>query len=506
MPINGWLPYLYPHISTTTMPTLFSTKFLLLLQTLAPSELTSLAQYLHSPYHNTNKNLPRLLTRLLPYYPDFSDPKLTKEKLFCQVLPKGKFSDRRMNNLMSEAYLAAEQFLVFQRFTREQGLQQQLLAEEFQARSLDEWFFRHSDREIKRLEAKEGKEWSEYLDLLRLQRRLYQHPSQQQHLQIRHTTIVKMGEQIDLLYLLEKAAIINEMIIRNRLYKAEQHNVSQELKKWLISSEGVQHPALDLYRMRFAYTEKEMLPQYQHLYAAFLERFDALNAQEQKIQLLSLLNDAKRLIKSGSLDITESLPLYQLGLNSGAVLNQGRLSANTYMSIVTASNTKGSFEFTADFVTNYTKCIPEGEREDCVVWAKAHSAYYQKDMKTCVEVLLGYDFQVPNFQLISRVLTTQAYFDLYLEDTSYQPYLFSFFDSFEKWLSREKFWSKSNHLGFLRFVQKCRTLARYHADADPKPEKMEQLFSDETNLQALLWLKQKREEVLHLKKKRLSRS
>ena len=478
----------------------FSSKFLQILQTLEPQELKSFDHYLQSPYHNTNKNLPRLLARLLPYYPDFSDPKLSKEKLFCQVLPKGKFSERRMNNLMSEAYLAAEQFLVFQRFAREEGLQQQLLSEEFQARSLDEWFFKHSDREIKRLEAKEVKEWSEYLDLLRLQRRQYQHPSQQQHLQTRHITIVKMGEQIDLLYLLEKAAIINEMIIRNRLYKTEQHDVSRELKKWLISSEDVQHPALYLYRMRFAYTEKELTPQYQHLYAAFLEHFDTLNAREQKTHLLSLLNDAKRLIKSGKLDITECLPLYQLGLRTAAVLNQGILSANTYMTIVTASNTKGSFDFTTDFVNNYSNCLPAEDREDCAIWAKAHSAYYQKDLKACLDLLQGHDFQTPNFQLISRVLATQAYFDLYLKDANYQSYLFSFFNSFEKWLSREKFWSKPNHLGFLRFVQKCRTLAKYHADVDPKPEKLENLFGDEDNIQALQWLKQKREEVLRLKK------
>ncbi|MCB9352329.1 MAG: hypothetical protein H6573_33280 [Lewinellaceae bacterium] len=57
------------------------------------------------------------------YHPDFEDAKLTKEKLFRKVLPDGKFSDRRMNNLMSEGYLAAEKFLIFQRFSRNDGLQ-----------------------------------------------------------------------------------------------------------------------------------------------------------------------------------------------------------------------------------------------------------------------------------------------------------------------------------------------------------------------------------------------
>jgi hypothetical protein len=486
---------------------LFSSKFTRLLQKLQPEELKSFEHWLQSPWCNTNKNLIRLLTRLKPYYPDFSDQKLTKEKLFRQVLPGGKYSDRRMNNLLSEAYLAAEQFLIFQRFAGEHGRQKELLASEFQARALDDWFFREANREISRLEEKETKDWADHLGLLRQHRQLYHHTiSQGPGRQSGQAAIVKMGEQIDLLYLLEKAAVINEMIFHNRLFKGEQHDVAAELEKWRATGEGVQHPALDLYRMRFAYTEEALLPQYLDLQAAFMERFELLNGREQKIHLLSLLNDAKQLIKSGSLDITESLPLYQLGLRTGAVLNQGRLTANTYLTIVTASNTKGTFDFTNQFLDTYTNCLPEELRNDCAHWASAHTAYYRKALETCLNILQSYDFHTPDFQLIGRVLAAQAYFDLHLRDATYHAFLFQYLDTFEKWLTREKVWSKSSIIAFLRFVQKCRTLARFFADIDPDPKNLKNLLEKEPNIQALNWLKQKREEVLALKTKRLSKS
>lgn len=91
------------------------------------------------------------------------------------------------------------------------------------------------------------------------------------------------------------------------------------------------------------------------------------------------------------------------------------------------------------------------------------------------------------------------YFDLYLKDDSYQAYLFSFFDAFEKWLGREKVWSGSARTSFLRFVQKCRQLARYYGDADFKPDKVKKLLDDERNVQALNWLNQKKEEILRLR-------
>lgn len=486
------------------MTGLLTSKFVRLLQTFDEDEIKGFDVWLRAPWCNTNKNLPRLLACLRPYYPGFSDPKLTRERLFQQMLPKGKFSARRMNNLLSEAYLAAEQFLSFQRFSKERGMQQDLLVQEFQTRGLDDWLFKTSTRQIGLLEGKPAKDWEDHLGLFRLHRRIYQHPNFDSRIHGGHDTLEKMNTHLDLLYLLEKASVINEMIFRNRFYQEDHFDVSAGLRKWRHAAEGIRHPALDLYRMRFAGNGKDLLLQYQDMKAAFLEQFDALNVQEQNIHLLSLLNDAKLLIKSGALDITESLPLYQLGLTTGAVLNQGQLTPNTYMTIVSASNTKGAFDFTAHFMDTYTDCLAEEIRDDCAHWARAHTAYWQKDLETCLSVLQAYHFREVHFQMISRVLGAQTYFDLYLSDASYQSYLFHFLDAFEKWLGRDKIWARSNTAAFLRFVQVCRTLARYYADVDPKPQKIKNLLKNEHNIQALNWLKLKLEEVLRLKAKRAS--
>ena len=481
------------------MSAIFSSKFVRLLQTFDEAELKAFDTWLQSPWCNTNKTLIRLLGRLKRYHPDFEDAKLTKEKLFRKVLPNGKFSDRRMNNLMSEGYLAAERFLMFQRFSRNDGLQKGLLADEFQSRHLDEWFFRDAKHEIGRLEEKEVKDWEGHLDLFRLYRRIYHHPNQDPRMQPGDSPIVKMGGQLDLLYLLEKAAIINEKISRNRLIQGESHEVQAELKKWKAVSEGIRHPSLDLYRMRFAYAKENRIVQYWALRSALLDSMGQLNEKEQKLHLLSLLNDTMSFIKSGQLDITESLPLYQLGLKMGVLLHQGKLTRNTYTTIVAASNTKGDFEFTAHFIKTYTKHLDKKIRADCSSWAEAHTAYWKKNLELCLSILQSHSFKTPYFQMISRVLATQVYFDLYLKDDSYQSYLFNFFDTFEKWLGREKIWSKAAKISFLRFVQKCRTLARYYGNPDTDPEKVAKLLDDEHNIQALNWLNQKKEEVLGLK-------
>lgn len=482
----------------------FPSKFLRILQRFSPNDFKSFEEWLRSPWCNSNKNLPRLLACLRPYYPDFSNPQLSKEKLFQQVLPKGKFSERRMNNLLSEAYLAAERFLVFQGLSESPDPQEDLLAKEFQSRGLDDWFFKSTTQRIETLDTKSVKNHGDYFGLFSLHQRLYQHPNPEARIKEANTWLEQMSTNLDLFYLQEKAALINEMIFRKRMYKEVNYNLVTELEKWQYAVDGLQHPALELYRMRFAYTDQELLPQFLALKAAFMERFDLLNDREQTTQLLSLLNDAKLLIKSGLLDITESLPLYQLGLRNRAILHQGKISANTYMTIVSASNTKGSFDFTNHFIDTYTDCLPPETRNDCIHWAKAHTAYWKKDLKVSLAVLQAYQFEELQFQLIGRVLSTQAHFDLYLSDSSYQFYLLNFLDAFEKWLHRDKIWAKSNTAAFLRFVQVCRMLVRYHSEPEPNAQKLEKLLGNEDNIQALNWLRQKAKEAMALKKRRPS--
>ncbi len=478
---------------------LFNTKFFHTIQTFSPTELKSFELWLKSPWANSNKNLIRLLEKVAKHHPDFDNPKLTKAKLFKQILPNGKYSDRRMNNLLSEGYLAAERFMIFNNLSNNQNLQKDLLSQELQNRHLEDWFFRDINKEVVRLEAKTVKDWEDHLDLLRLNRRIYHHPNQNPRMLSGKQTIVKMGEQLDLVYLLEKAAIINEKIFRNRILKNENHEVDKELKIWLVASEELEHLAIELYRMRFNYAEETMLEQYFELRAVFLERYEELNEKEQKVHLMSLLNDTTLFIRKNLIDIRESLPLYKLGLSTKILLYRDKLVFNYFVIIVSASNYDKDFTFSDYFIKSYSQKLDKNFQKDGQTWAIAHTAYYKGNFTFCQDTLLDYNFKNIYFQLISKLLLTQVYFDLFLRDSTYQFYLFNYFDSFEKWITREKFRSQLVKKSYLRFVQICRTLAKSHNELAFNKEKIEKLIENENNLQAAKWIKNKILEIIQLK-------
>ncbi len=479
---------------------LFDSKFFQIIQTFSSTELKSFELWLKSPWANSNKNLIRLLEKVQKHHPSFDYPKLTKPKLFQQILPKGKYSDRRMNNLLSEGYLAAERFMVFNSLANNQNLQKDLLTQELQNRHLEDWFFRDINKEVERLEEKDIKDWEDHLGLLQLNRRIYHHPNQNPRMQPGGQTIVKMGEQLDLVFLLEKAAIITEKIFRNRMYKDENFLIKKELKTWSKFSEGIENLSIKLYKMRFAYKDETLLNQYFKLRIFFLKRYNELNEKEQKIHLMSLMNDTVLLIRKKQIDITETLPIYKLGLQTGILIDRGKLPHNFYVAIISASNYKGDFLYTKQFISHYSENLDGQLQLDGIQWAKAHTAYYQENHKKCLDILLTHTFKEIYFKLISKLLNVQVYFDLYLLDDSYQFYLFNYLDTFEKWIVREKFRSELLKKSYLRFVQVTRSLAKHYTETNFEVNKVEKLLENENNIQALNWIKRQIERIIKLKK------
>ena len=478
----------------------FTSKFVKILKTFSKSELRDFELWLQSPWANAHKVLVPLLQAFKPYHPEFNKGKLTKEKLLKRVQPEGTYSLSRINNLLSKGFIAAEEFMIYQYLKKDENLRKDILNRELQNRHLEDWFFKNINSEIDRLESKEVKDWEDHLDLLRLHRRFYHHPNASTRMQPGGRTIIEMGNQLDLAYLLEKASIINEKIFRNRILKDEDHEVEMELNIWKVAAEESNHPAVALYRMRFEYDNENRLDNFFRLKNTFLSNYQLINKKEQKIHLLSLINDYSGLFKAGKLKYVDSLPLLKLGIETEVFFDNGKLSTSKYFTIISVSNTKGDFKFTEYFLSNYTEKLDQKDQEDALNWAKAHTLYRKGSLSQSIDYLISYKYKNTVFLFATKILTTQVYFDLYLKDKSYQEYLLSYFDSFEKWILREKTNNKKLNKGYLKFIQSARKLTMIYSEVEFDEEKFNQILLKETNIQAFDWLKRKKSQVLEMRK------
>jgi len=91
-----------------------STKLFMALETLTRDEMNSFGDFIMSPYFNKSHILITLFDQLKKHHPNYTNPKLTKEKLFSAIYPQEKFKDKKLRDMFSKMLGVLEEFLVLE--------------------------------------------------------------------------------------------------------------------------------------------------------------------------------------------------------------------------------------------------------------------------------------------------------------------------------------------------------------------------------------------------------
>ena len=477
---------------------IITTKIIKILSKFTKEEVNTFEKWLTSPWCNPTKCLVDILVALKKHHPKFDNRKLTKRLLFEKALGRVP-SDRRMNNLLSEMYLQAEQFLVHERVKKDHFVKTDLLTSEFSERNLREWFMKKMEKELAAFQQKEVKEIEDYFFAYQLYRKLHNQPYLSLKERKSNPVLENMMEQLKVFTLLENAAIINGAFSLNKALNKTDEQLPIEVQNWLTMSKGIDHPSINLFRTRFEIEEGDNGKLFKTLESIFLKTYHSLSPKDQKIHFALLNNNFLKWRRTGKVTIQESLPLYKIAAQKEWILQEGTISGSQFTNILSSSNSAKDFEFSRWFIQKYYEKLPIAQREEGRVYGEAHTLNKEGEYDKAIELLIGMDFKSYLFQRAARLLTTQVYFDLHLEKPAYQSFLLDYCDSFEKWLRRDDI--KKNQKSWLRFVQFVRSLSKLYFAIPFEATKVETLFIDTTNLQASDWLIARKERVLTNKQK-----
>ena len=475
-----------------------TTKLILILSKFSKEEVNTFEKWLASPWCNPTKCLVDILVALKKHHPEFDNRRLTKRLLFEKALGRVP-SDRRMNNLLSEMYLQAEQFLVHERVKKNHSTKTEFLLSEFLERNLNEWFAKKAQKEITTLKQKEVKETEDYFYGFQLYRKLHNQPSLSLKDRMDNNVLENFREQLKLFVLLENAASINASLSLNRALRRTDEQLQVEIENWKTISIGINHPSINLYRKRFDIPFENNKILYRTLKPIFLKNYKSLSFKDQKIHFALLLNNFLGLRKTEKIPFKDALPIYKLAVKEGWVLQEGAISGSAYGNILSASNSAKDFKFSQWFIDNFAKKLPVNQREEGRIYGLAQTLSKEEKYEKAIELLLSIEFKSNQFNRNVRLLTTQIYFDLHLENSSYQSFLLDYCDAFEKWLRRDSI--KQNFRSWLRFVQFVRSLSKLFYAVPFEAQKIEALFEDTTYLSASDWLKTRKEKIIQMKKK-----
>jgi hypothetical protein len=108
----------------------------------------------------------------------------------------------------------------------------------------------------------------------------------------------------------------------------------------------------------------------------------------------------------------ELLSLYKIGLNNGALLENGVLSPFSYRNIATVAMKMGHFEWTAQFLEQYRMLLPEKNRKSWYAFYQAILHYKQGNFALSLDLLRPLKFDEASFNLDARCMMMQIYYQI----------------------------------------------------------------------------------------------
>lgn len=120
-----------------------NSKLASLLSKLSQKEFKEFGKFVKSPYFNSNSNIVKLYELISKCFPDFENPKLTKENIYSTIYPGEKYNDSTARGLLSAALKLAEEFLTVNHLRNERYKSMEFLLSELSERKIFDLFNIH---------------------------------------------------------------------------------------------------------------------------------------------------------------------------------------------------------------------------------------------------------------------------------------------------------------------------------------------------------------------------
>jgi len=472
-------------------------KLAALLRSVKSKELGWLSKWVRSPYYNSNPLIMALFDYMRKYAPAFDSPKLAKEVVSEHLFPGEPYDNQRLQLVMHRLSNLVEEFLVGQRLKRDRLLYQQLLQEELGERGAYDLFVKQNEKLGRRLEQRPYHDEHYYLAKWRQQHDHFFHPRTARY---RFTTdqLEAMMQNLDAFYVLSKMRYSTEL--RNR------QNILPEAYEIALLEESIalaeQHPVFktdsvfQAYRSILALMEE---PENEHTYQQLEDiahhHLHSLRPADQSALLRYLINSSIRLYSNGKPEyLRRQFQLYQIGLDKALFLDEGSMSAATFLNIIVTASVLKELDWIENFIAKYAPKLPASQQVDTVSLGTAYWYFAGGEYTAANDLLRQVESSDLQYQLRVRSLSLRSFFELFLQDETYFELLTHEANAFRKFLRRNSKITEQRAGGYLYLTSFLLKLTRLKVNRQLTPGKLSELqkaLEEEDAVVARQWLREK---------------
>ena len=475
------------------------------LKALSPEELKQLRDFVHSPFHNKNKNVMAMFDYIKKYYPSFNDAGFTKEKIFKKIFPSKEYNDTVMRILLSDLMRITEDYLVCKQVAKSETDYTAFLLKDLM------------ERKIEKLFLKKYKESSAASDDLKINDTffLYRHSIEELNKgfnidrnmqQLNSKNLVDMGNYLIIYFLIKLSSVVYDIDVNRNNFNTEFNSssvegfrsfINHDSIKFLIKNEEFkERDILEMFYYAFLLNYDNVPEEtYTKLKELFYKNIPGLERSAVYNLFLSLINyNGKRNWKDTDNKYRkETLELYKEMLRTGYYSwNEGGfMTVIMFRSILTLCSMLRDIDWMEYFINNYIDMLEPAQRQNMFYFSKAKLDFSKRDYASSLENISKVNYNLFTFKFDVKTLMLQIYYELcYFEEAA------AMVDSYRHFLSNNRNVSQSfrewnvNFLNFYVELINCKS-GRKKTELDLLRKRIDSA----TNTASSVWLKNKAYEL-----------
>ena len=388
-------------------------KLLAVLRTLSPPEWSRLEAFLHSPYFNRRTDVCRLFEYLRAQAQEgFPASALEKEVVWGALFPAGPVNATRLNHLNNWLLQLVETFLSIERYREQDLAVRDNLLQVYLARDLHKHFHFQWRKSRRQLEARPADDLASYRQRYLLWERREEWVARRNERKY-NEALQRANDYLDEYYFARKAKYLSEMLDMQQFITGHYHRSMHAEVREALRSAAELPPLLQVYDKLLAlFEDQDSETAFNQLLEAWRIHLPAFSPADAKRLLYHAINFCVYRINQGERRYAYSLQaLYEEGIRTGILLENGLLSPWTFKNMVRLGLGLKQYEWVESFVLTYSDRLPEREKEGALHYNLADVYYHQQQYDLAMDHLKRVEYTDVHYHLGAKVMLLKIYFE-----------------------------------------------------------------------------------------------
>lgn len=469
---------------------MYNSKLYNILENFDKYEQNRCRKYIKSPYFNRSPQLIDLYEKLVKEVNAAKKTGLSKEQLWNTLQPDTPYDDVRFRKYCSDLQKLIEGYLQ-QEIYKENPLEQSVhLMQAVRQKNLPE-LFNTATRSAKYAANKfPFRSAKYYLNQYEVEQSFYD-MAQSETNRYSRSNIEKISENLDVFYLAEKLRLLCGAITQQKLASLDyDFFLMDEIIDKVKTLNLTEHPPIAIYyQIYLTLTQAEEEAHYFELKLLLNQyglRFPPKEARE--VLYMAAQNYCIRKINQGNQKfILELFQLYEDLIAKEILFEDGEFSPWYFKNIVVTGLRLGKYEWTEQFIKDFSIKLPETFRENAITYNLAQVYFYQKQYDKVKEQLRNVEYEDVSYNLNSKTMLLATFY----ETDEIEP-LYSLMESFRAYLNRHKRdMSNTKIKRYQNLIKFTRKLTRIMPGDQSSLDKVKKEVEATSGIVSLNWLKEK---------------